>query len=99
MLNEPELSDRAQAAEPKGLGAEPSLLLRRAKRITIAVLGGTVVVVGIVMIVLPGPAILIIPAGLAILATEFAFARRWLAKCRSLMRRKPGPPATAVPEK
>lgn len=38
----------------------------------------TVVLIGVAMIVLPGPAIVVIPAGLAILATEYAWARRWL---------------------
>jgi len=37
---------------------------------------------GLAMIVLPGPAIVVIPAGLAILATEFIWAKRWLAKGR-----------------
>lgn len=49
-----------------------------ARRITVAVIGGTVVCVGICMLVLPGPAFVVIPAGLAILGAEFAFARRWL---------------------
>ncbi len=30
------------------------------------------------MIVLPGPALVMIPAGLAILAVEFTWARHWL---------------------
>ena len=34
------------------------------------------------MIVLPGPAIIVIPLGIAILALEFAWARRWLNKVR-----------------
>jgi hypothetical protein len=34
------------------------------------------------MIVLPGPAFIVIPAGLAILGIEFAFARRWLRRLR-----------------
>jgi tellurite resistance protein TerC len=38
----------------------------------------SVLVVGIAMIVLPGPAMVVIPAGLAILATEFVWAQRWL---------------------
>jgi tellurite resistance protein TerC len=38
----------------------------------------TVLLIGIAMIVLPGPAIVVIPIGLAILATEYAWARRWL---------------------
>jgi hypothetical protein len=38
----------------------------------------TVLLIGIAMIVLPGPAFVVIPVGLAILATEYAWARRWL---------------------
>ncbi len=52
------------------------------KRLWIALLGGTVLALGVVMILLPGPAILVIPAGLAILATEFLWARRYLCQCR-----------------
>ena len=37
---------------------------------------------GIAMIVLPGPAVIVIPIGLAILATEYAWARRWLSIIR-----------------
>ncbi len=56
---------------------------RWARRIAIAIVGGTVVAVGVVMIVAPGPAFLVIPAGLGILALEFAFARRWLEKIKT----------------
>jgi tellurite resistance protein TerC len=55
---------------------------RNARRIAIGVIGGTVVLVGVAMLVLPGPAFIVIPAGLAILSVEFAFARRWLRKLR-----------------
>ena len=34
------------------------------------------------MLVLPGPAIIVIPLGLAVLAVEFAWARRWLERLR-----------------
>ena len=54
----------------------------RTKRVAIAVIGGTVVLFGIALIVLPGPAFIVIPAGLAILATEFAWAGHWLQKAR-----------------
>jgi uncharacterized protein (TIGR02611 family) len=62
------------------------MALRRksfAKRIAVAIVGGTITLVGIAMIVLPGPAIVVIPLGLSILATEFAWARRYLRKCRT----------------
>lgn len=59
---------------------------RTARRIVIALIGSTVVAMGIGMIVLPGPAFIVIPAGLAILAIEFAFARRWLHVLRERSR-------------
>ena len=52
------------------------------RRVWIALLGGSVLLVGVIMVVLPGPAILIIPVGLGILATEFAWARRYFSRCR-----------------
>ena len=55
---------------------------RQARRVVILVLGSTVLLAGIALLVLPGPAILVIPLGLAILATEFAWARRWLQRIR-----------------
>ena len=42
------------------------------------------------MIVLPGPAFIVIPAGLAILSLEFAFARRWLHTIRERSRERRG---------
>jgi tellurite resistance protein TerC len=49
-----------------------------ARRIVITVLGTTVLLIGLLLIFLPGPAIIVIPAGLAILGVEYAWARRWL---------------------
>jgi uncharacterized protein (TIGR02611 family) len=60
--------------------------LRLAKKIAVASVGASVVLVGIVMIVTPGPAIVVIPAGLAILAVEFAWARRWLRRVKAYAR-------------
>ena len=62
--------------------------VQRIKRVVIAVGGGTVLALGIVCIVLPGPAFLVIPAGLAILAIEFAWAKRWLRSARALLPRR-----------
>jgi tellurite resistance protein TerC len=58
------------------------LTYKAARRIVIAVVGATVVLLGIVMIVTPGPALVVIPVGLAILAIEFTWARRWLKRLR-----------------
>jgi tellurite resistance protein TerC len=59
-----------------------SLTYRTARRIAVAVVGGTLVVIGVLMIVLPGPALVMIPLGLGILSLEFAWARRWLRKVK-----------------
>ena len=53
--------------------------LRQAKRLIIIVTGFTILAAGVAMIVLPGPAIVVIPLGLAVLATEFLWARKLLA--------------------
>jgi hypothetical protein len=53
------------------------------RRAIIAVIGFTILLIGAAMIVFPGPAIVFIPLGLGILATEFVWARRWLAKARA----------------
>ncbi len=58
------------------------------RRISIALAGETVLLIGIAMIVLPGPAIVVIPAGLAILALEFAWAKHWLDKVRRIWPQK-----------
>ena len=58
------------------------------RRIVVAVVGVSVLLLGIVMIVTPGPAVVVIPAGLAILAIEFVWARLWLRKLRELISRR-----------
>jgi len=62
-------------------GGRP-LTYRWARRIAVALVGGTVLAIGIALIVLPGPALVVIPLGLAILGAEFAWARAWLRKVR-----------------
>ena len=57
--------------------------LKFLKRIVVAIVGFTVLLLGVVMIVLPGPAFIIIPLGLAILATEFVWAQRLLTKAKA----------------
>ena len=58
------------------------LTYKAAKRIAIAIVGGTMIVLGIIMIVTPGPGLLGIAVGLAILGAEFAWARSWLKRLR-----------------
>ena len=48
---------------------------KQVKRLVIGLIGFTVLVIGVAMIVLPGPAFIVIPIGLGILATEFIWAK------------------------
>jgi uncharacterized protein (TIGR02611 family) len=56
---------------------------RLARRIAIGVVGGTVLALGVVMMITPGPGVAGILAGLGILAIEFAWARSWLRKAKA----------------
>ena len=58
--------------------------IKVARRVIVSVVGATVLLIGIALLVLPGPAFIVIPLGLAILATEYAWARRWLKKVRQM---------------
>jgi uncharacterized protein (TIGR02611 family) len=55
-----------------------------ARRITVAVIGATLIAVGFVMLFTPGPGIVVVSLALGILATEFAWARRWLRRLRQV---------------
>jgi uncharacterized protein (TIGR02611 family) len=57
------------------------------KRFFIGLIGGTVVLLGLIMILLPGPGLLVILGGLAILGSEFIWARRALQRCKSMVAR------------
>jgi hypothetical protein len=59
------------------------------------VIGGTVVLIGVALIVLPGPAVIVIPIGLAILATEFAWAQNTLARAKAMVGKRPKSEAPA----
>ena len=63
------------------------------KKFFIALIGGTVLLLGVVLLVLPGPGLPVIAAGLAILATEFIWARRAFRNAKGAVakaRRKSG---------
>jgi hypothetical protein len=55
---------------------------RVAKRIAIGIVGGTVLLLGAIMMITPGPGIPAILVGLGILGIEFAWARIWLKKAK-----------------
>lgn len=58
------------------------------KRVVILLVGGFVLLCGFALIFLPGPAFLVIPTGLGILALEFERPRVWLRSLRARLRRR-----------
>jgi Putative transmembrane protein (PGPGW) len=75
-----------------GLESRPRL-----RRFLIGGIGLSVVLIGLVMIVLPGPAIIIVPLGFAILASEFAWARRVWRRGTILVSHIRGKPVSREP--
>jgi hypothetical protein len=75
-----------------GLDDRPAL-----RRFLIGTIGFTVVLIGLAMIVLPGPAFIVVPLGVAILASEFAWARRVWRRGRILVSRVRGKPIPREP--
>ncbi len=63
-------------------------MLRHAWRTIIIVVGSTLVLIGLAMLVLPGPGIVVIIAGLAILAREFIWAQGLLDKAQNTAKRQ-----------
>ena len=61
------------------------LLPKTLRRVVVGVIGGTILLIGIALIVLPGPAFIVIPLGLLILGSEFAWARRLLRRAKEMI--------------
>jgi hypothetical protein len=74
--------------EAIGLNRLPKLL----RRIIVGLIGGTTVLFGIALIFLPGPGSLVIPLGLVVLASEFAWARYVLRQAKKIVKKKKGKP-------
>ena len=56
--------------------------IRAVRRVVVGVVGVTVMLVGAALLVLPGPAVVVLPIGLGILAIEFEWARRLFRRAR-----------------
>lgn len=57
------------------------------RKIVIGVIGTTILLIGVALIVLPGPAFVVIPIGLGILASEFVWARRVIRRGRIFVKK------------
>ena len=88
---------RRPPSEPPG--SEPGSPSKGvARKVGVAIAGSVVLTVGLAMIVLPGPAVVVIPIGLTILASEFQWPRRMLVQFRERARRAFGRGSKHEPE-
>jgi hypothetical protein len=55
---------------------------RNSKRVAISIVGGLLVLAGLAMVVLPGPGILVVALGFAVLGTEYAWAAQALERTK-----------------
>ena len=78
------------------LGTLLRFIWRSGKRASVFVLGVALLTVGLIMFVTPGPGIVLVVAGLAVLATEFAWAEHLLDKAKKQAARA-GQSAQRVP--
>ncbi|MFN0052729.1 MAG: PGPGW domain-containing protein [Planctomycetales bacterium] len=85
-LAAPDPAPAGEAVPPEPL-ENPVGALRLVRRVLVFILGMSVLLVGVVMIVTPGPAFIVIPLGLAILATEFIWAKRTLDRLKERLKR------------
>ena len=69
--------------ERTGLHQAPPMV----RKVVVGVIGTTVLVIGVLLIVLPGPAVIVIPLGLGILASEFIWAKRVIKRGRIFVKR------------
>jgi Putative transmembrane protein (PGPGW) len=80
------------------LGATVRFVLRNGRRILVSAAGFGLIAIGLVLLVVPGPGVLLLGAGLAVLASEYVwaqralnYARRQAARVRERARRGRGP--------
>ncbi|NMP31869.1 tellurium resistance protein TerC [Thalassotalea sp. M1531] len=56
------------------------------RKLMITIVGGFLAFIGVVFILVPGPAFLFLPIGLAVLSLEYPLAKDWLRKSQRWMR-------------
>ena len=58
----------------------PDILYKQIRRLAVFLIGISIVLIGCILFFTPGPAIIVIPIGLAVLATEFIWAKKLLKR-------------------
>lgn len=62
-------------------------MLKKVQNVLLMIIGFALVVIGLLFIILPGPAIIFLPVGLAMLSLQFDWAKVWLKRCQHMMRK------------
>jgi UPF0716 family protein affecting phage T7 exclusion len=87
-MNEPdETSQRTRLRWARELNATWRRIPRPVRQVSAAAAGGAFILAGGLLLVLPGPGLAVIALGLAVLATEFPWARRLLQRAAARVRR------------
>ncbi|GLX82822.1 PGPGW domain-containing protein [Thalassotalea eurytherma] len=58
----------------------------KTRKLVISLVGGFLTIIGTLFILVPGPAFLFLPLGLAVLSLEYPLAKKWLRKTQRMMR-------------
>jgi len=58
------------------------------RKLIVGIIGFTILFIGVILIFIPGPALIVIPIGLGILATEFLWAKNLLTKFKDKFKKK-----------
>ena len=82
----PEPNGAPRPTLPARVRAAVSHLPHPIRWVVVALVGGTLVLAGLAMLVLPGPGLVVLFAGVAVLAAEFAWAEVLLARMSSMGR-------------
>ena len=62
-------------------------MMKQVKKIAITLVGGGLLLIGLLFIILPGPAIIVIPLALILLSKEYPIAKIWLRKFQRYSRK------------
>ena len=61
--------------------------MKQIKKIAITLVGGFLLLIGLLFIILPGPAIIVLPLALILLSKEYPIAKVWLKKFQRYSRK------------
>ncbi len=74
-----------------GMPMDRTTALQRARRLAVAVLGGSVILLAAILFFTPAPSSLVFLVGLGILASEFLWAGRLLQRVKNLRKKDDDP--------